>query len=131
VSDSIALHRVRHVERIEMKRFCLMVATSSQTWYLLFRDAVSLHDWLYDIRIRCPLLRIGVPTDFRHEMHVTYDSVAGEITVGFVPSYDTAHGAKSNYRDYRNLGLKRFPRGVWGHASTTLTCRNRQALRPL
>jgi hypothetical protein len=31
--------------------------------------------------VGCPLLRIGFPTEFLHEMHVIYDAAAGEVTV--------------------------------------------------
>jgi hypothetical protein len=86
VQDSFATHtlslcHVRLLEPVKARRFCLVVATSSQTWYLLFKDIFVLHAWFFDIHMRCPLLRIGLPTEFRHEMHVTYDAAAGEITV--------------------------------------------------
>ncbi|KAF8588120.1 kinase-like protein [Ramaria rubella] len=79
-SHTLYLKQIRQVERVDSRPFCLMVKASSQTWYLLFKDSISLYDWFYDIRIRCPLLHIGLPTDFRHDLHVTYDATAGEIT---------------------------------------------------
>ena len=80
-TQTLPLKHVRLLEQVQCKRYCLVVATSSLTWYLFFKDTISLHAWLHDIRNRCPLMKIGLPTNFRHEMHVTYDAAASEITV--------------------------------------------------
>ncbi|KAF8509128.1 hypothetical protein BU17DRAFT_28739, partial [Hysterangium stoloniferum] len=76
----LSLNQVHQIERVGSRRFCIAIIASSQVWYIMFKDEPDLEDWLGEIRLRCPLLHIGYPTNFKHDLHVTYDPEAGEIT---------------------------------------------------
>jgi len=78
------------MERVDGRRFCFGVWTPSEVWYLLFKDILSLEEWFRLIRLRCPLLHISHPTNFNHDLHVTYDPVAGEITVCILIPHNSA-----------------------------------------
>lgn len=86
-TDTLPLNQVHELYPVESKRFCCLVRTPLDTWFLIFSDTTMFHTWMTEIHRRCPLLNISSPTTIRHLLHVTYDSAAGQINVWWSTSF--------------------------------------------
>jgi len=85
VSGTINLRDITHIERIDLKPYCLVLETKDKQFYLSLKNDEELYSWQDDIYSRSPLMGVGNPTDLVHQTHVGFDPVTGAFTVHPAP----------------------------------------------
>ncbi|KAF8761331.1 Pkinase protein [Rhizoctonia solani] len=76
-STLIWLRDIANIERTDMKRYCLFIATKDKKLWLSLKSDSSCTDEIYN---RSPLMGVSNPTNFVHKIHVGFDPVSGAFT---------------------------------------------------
>ncbi|KAF5339328.1 hypothetical protein D9611_009827 [Ephemerocybe angulata] len=114
-AKEIPLSTITSVEPDPKRSNCLFVATTQRETclYILFPSDGDLYEWREAIYLRSGLSSdIGMPTDFMHPIHVSYDQDTGELK-GFPdqwkvdPSLVQPHVAKISVQTGTNGRLSR------------------------
>ena len=69
------------VQRVDLKPFCVELEIKDKLLYFAFRSDEEVYGWMEDIYSRSPLMGVGQPTNFVHQVHVGFDPVSGGFTV--------------------------------------------------
>ncbi|ELU37512.1 PBD domain-containing protein [Rhizoctonia solani AG-1 IA] len=80
-STLIWLRDIANIERTDMKRYCLFIATKDKKLWLSLKSDSELYSWQDEIYNRSPLMGVSNPTNFVHKIHVGFDPVSGAFTV--------------------------------------------------
>ncbi|KAI8621089.1 kinase-like domain-containing protein [Chytriomyces sp. MP71] len=76
----IFLKEVESVQRTDHKPYCFEVVTKDKSYYISCRSDEELYSWMDEIYQRSPLMGIGNPTNFVHQVHVGFDLNSGAFT---------------------------------------------------
>ncbi|CCO30190.1 hypothetical protein BN14_04214 [Rhizoctonia solani AG-1 IB] len=79
-STLIWLRDIANIERTDMKRCCLFIATKDKKLWLSLKSDSELYSWQDEIYNRSPLMGVSNPTNFVHKIHVGFDPVSGAFT---------------------------------------------------
>ncbi|ORZ41315.1 kinase-like domain-containing protein [Catenaria anguillulae PL171] len=74
------LTSITSVSRSESKPFCFEVVTPERTLLLSCRSDDELYSWMEEIYARSTRTAVSGPTNFKHTMHVGFDSNSGALT---------------------------------------------------
>ncbi|KAG6887389.1 hypothetical protein C0992_012468 [Termitomyces sp. T32_za158] len=77
--NKIPLDHITKVERVDLKPYCLLVQVKDRTYHLSFDNDEELYDWKDDVYSRCPLIGVGSPSGFTHNVHVGFDQIASTL----------------------------------------------------
>ncbi|KAJ7479867.1 hypothetical protein FB451DRAFT_1240048 [Mycena latifolia] len=109
----ILLSDIARLERTEVVPHGLALQTKNERRYLLiFQNDSDLYGWQDDIS--CRSMGVGVPYNFVHEAHASFDPVTGGIT-GLPPGWDKVllgekeTSERSNKETLLPINLKIFP----------------------
>ncbi|GLB36816.1 putative pkinase-domain-containing protein [Lyophyllum shimeji] len=78
--NKIPLNRITKVERVDLKPYCLLLEVKNRTYLLSFENDGELYDWQDDVYSRCPLIAVGNPQDFVHNVHVGFDHISNSFS---------------------------------------------------
>ncbi|ORY53009.1 Pkinase-domain-containing protein [Rhizoclosmatium globosum] len=76
----IFLKEVESVSRTDHKPYCFEIVTKDKSYYISCRSDEELYSWMDEIYQRSPLMGIGNPTNFVHQVHVGFDLNSGAFT---------------------------------------------------
>jgi len=76
----IPLDHITKVERVDLKPYCLLLEVKNRTYHLSFESDGELYDWQDDVYSRCPLIAVGNPQGFVHNVHVGFDHLSGSFS---------------------------------------------------
>ncbi|KAJ3207868.1 Protein kinase [Entophlyctis luteolus] len=76
----IFLKEVESVQRTDNKPYCFEVVTKDKSYFIACRSDEELYSWMDEIYQRSPLMGIGNPTNFVHQVHVGFDMNSGAFT---------------------------------------------------
>ncbi|KAJ3024476.1 UNVERIFIED_CONTAM: Protein kinase [Siphonaria sp. JEL0065] len=76
----IFLKEVESVQRTDHKPYCFEVVTKDKSYFISCRSDEELYSWMDEIYQRSPLMGIGTPTNFVHQVHVGFDLNSGAFT---------------------------------------------------
>ncbi|KAI8845174.1 kinase-like domain-containing protein [Chytriomyces cf. hyalinus JEL632] len=76
----IFLKEVESVQRTDHKPYCFEVVTKDKSYFISCRSDEELYSWMDEIYQRSPLMGIGNPTNFVHQVHVGFDLTSGAFT---------------------------------------------------
>ncbi|KAI9327984.1 kinase-like domain-containing protein [Obelidium mucronatum] len=76
----IFLKEVETVQRTDHKPYCFEVVTKDKSYFISCRSDEELYSWMDEIYQRSPLMGIGAPTNFVHQVHVGFDLNSGAFT---------------------------------------------------
>ncbi|CAE6534746.1 unnamed protein product [Rhizoctonia solani] len=79
-STLLWLRDIASIERTDLKRYCLFVATKDKKLWLSLKSDAELYSWQDEIYNRSPLMGVSNPTNFVHKIHVGFDPVSGAFT---------------------------------------------------
>ncbi|KAG5651543.1 hypothetical protein H0H81_008278 [Sphagnurus paluster] len=88
---TIPLKQVTKIERVDTKPFCLRLQAKNRTYFLSFENDGELYDWQDDVYSRCPLIGVGEPQGFVHNVHVGFDQMSNSFSVRPVPPHSHSH----------------------------------------
>ncbi|KAI8901590.1 kinase-like domain-containing protein [Globomyces pollinis-pini] len=75
----LLLKHLDKVERVDLKPYCLELRYGDRSYFISFKSDEELYSWLDEIYSRSPL-GISKPTDFKHNVHATFDHTTGQFT---------------------------------------------------
>jgi PHD/YefM family antitoxin component YafN of YafNO toxin-antitoxin module len=75
----IFLKEILEVQRSEQKPYCLKIVTKEKIYYISCKNDDELYSWMDEIYKRS--LGMSNPTNFKHQVHVGFDTMTGEFTV--------------------------------------------------
>lgn len=76
----IPLNHITKVERVDLKPYCLLLEVKNRTYHLSFENDGELYDWQDDVYSRCPLIGVGNPQGFVHNVHVGFDQLSNSFS---------------------------------------------------
>ncbi|KAF8060759.1 hypothetical protein FPV67DRAFT_305441 [Lyophyllum atratum] len=76
----IPLDHITKVERVDLKPYCLLLEVKNRTYHLSFENDGELYDWQDDVYSRCPLIAVGNPQGFVHNVHVGFDHISNSFS---------------------------------------------------
>ncbi|KAG9125745.1 Protein kinase [Ceratobasidium sp. 392] len=79
-STLLWLRDIASIERTDLKRYCLFIATKDKKLWLSLKSDAELYAWQDEIYNRSPLMGVSNPTNFVHKIHVGFDPVSGAFT---------------------------------------------------
>ncbi|KAF8596937.1 Pkinase-domain-containing protein [Ceratobasidium sp. AG-I] len=79
-STLLWLRDIASIERTDLKRYCLYIATKDKKLWLNLKSDTELYAWQDEIYNRSPLMGVSNPTNFVHKIHVGFDPVSGAFT---------------------------------------------------
>ncbi|KDN34771.1 hypothetical protein RSAG8_12144, partial [Rhizoctonia solani AG-8 WAC10335] len=79
-STLLWLRDIASIERTDLKRYCLFIATKDKKLWLSLKSDSELYSWQDEIYNRSPLMGVSNPTNFVHKIHVGFDPVSGAFT---------------------------------------------------
>ncbi|KAG8740710.1 Protein kinase [Ceratobasidium sp. 414] len=81
-STLLWLRDIASIERTDLKRYCLFIATKDKKLWLSLKSDAELYAWQArdEIYNRSPLMGVSNPTNFVHKIHVGFDPVSGAFT---------------------------------------------------
>ncbi|KAG9119693.1 Protein kinase, partial [Ceratobasidium sp. 392] len=76
------LRDIASIERTDLKRYCLFIATKDRKLWLSLKSDAELYAWQASDEIynRSPLIDVSNPSGFIHKTHVGFDPVSGAFT---------------------------------------------------
>ncbi|KAG6830261.1 hypothetical protein H0H87_008651 [Tephrocybe sp. NHM501043] len=77
--NKIPLDHITKIERVDLKPYCLLLQVKNRTYHLSFENDGELYDWQDDVYSRCPLIGVGNPSGFMHNVHVGFDQLSGAL----------------------------------------------------
>ncbi|KAG6890508.1 hypothetical protein C0995_007707 [Termitomyces sp. Mi166 len=77
--NKIPLDHITRVERVDLKPYCLLVQVKNRTYHLSFENDGELYDWQDDVYSRCPLIGVGSPSGFTHNVHVGFEQISNTL----------------------------------------------------
>ncbi|KAG5339185.1 Serine/threonine-protein kinase SKM1 [Termitomyces sp. J132] len=77
--NKIPLDRITKVERVDLKPYCLLVQVKNRTYHISFANDEELYDWQDDVYSRCPLIGVGTPSGFTHNVHIGFDQISSTL----------------------------------------------------
>ncbi|KAF5376945.1 hypothetical protein D9615_007277 [Tricholomella constricta] len=95
----IPLDHITKVERVDLKPYCLLLEVKNRTYHLSFENDGELYDWQDDVYSRCPLIGVGTPQDFVHNVHVGFDQLSNSFS-----AYHANQGLPSQWSHLINPG---------------------------
>ncbi|QRV85397.1 P21 activated kinase [Ceratobasidium sp. AG-Ba] len=79
-STLLWLRDIASIERTDLKRYCLFIATKDKKLWLSLKSDAELYAWQDEIYNRSPLMGVSNPTNFVHKVHVGFDPVSGAFS---------------------------------------------------